>query len=398
MANALVDVRSSYGAGKADRQAEDANALRMDATRQQMAQNEKQYSDEERRSNTEWLVNATDEVLRNPLAYGGLVREGQKRGVLDPSFNAPFNEESVRQINAEAKAALGGQQASTDGATSDIQNYEYFNKLTPGQQDTWLKVKRNQPGLDLKTVPLPDGSEQMVIWDNQQGIGYDFSGNPLGGVAQQGAPGGAAPANMGRSQTPAEEIAQEGAATRQVELANTAPAAYKSVEYAVTELDRFTEQAKKLRDHPGLKYATGFGGKQLSGVPGTPAADAAALMETLKSQAFISALGAMRASSKTGGAVGNVSEAEGGRFENAFVALSQAQSYPQFLQELDRLIALNDESKTRIKDAYTTEYGSIQAAPKFGQQGDSDDFQARWDLARSGEVLRAPDGTLRRKP
>ncbi len=62
--------------------------------------------------------------------------------------------------------------------------------------------------------------------------------------------------------------------------------------------------------------------------------DFKALLEPLKSQIFTQTLQAMRDASKTGGAVGSVSEQEGRRFENALGALDNAQSAEQFKQQL----------------------------------------------------------------
>lgn len=154
-----------------------------------------------------------------------------------------------------------------------------------------------------------------------------------------------------------------------------APAAFQAAEYSISEIDSFANDAKKLLDHPGLESATGFGGEQLSKIAGTPAADAAAMLETMKSKSFISALSSMRAASKTGGAVGNVSDSEGRKFENKFVALQQSQSTEQFKSNLRQLISQLEDSKKRIKDAYKQQYGNVKGARMFDEQmgGTQDD-------------------------
>lgn len=163
--------------------------------------------------------------------------------------------------------------------------------------------------------------------------------------------------------------AAKKAATKSAELGVTqqfeAPKAFQAAEYAVGELDSFKEDADALLNHPGLEAATGFGGETVSGIPGTEAANFAADLNTLKSKSFISALSAMRAASKTGGAVGNVSDAEGAKFENKYVSLQQAQSPEQFRERLKDLTEQLTDSQRKIKEAYKVQYGNVEGARMF---------------------------------
>lgn len=63
--------------------------------------------------------------------------------------------------------------------------------------------------------------------------------------------------------------------------------------------------------------------------------DFKALLEPIKTQVFTQTLQAMRDASKTGGAVGQVSDVEGKRFENALGSLDNTQSAAQFKSQLD---------------------------------------------------------------
>jgi len=301
-------------------------------------------------------------------AYLELAPVYVERGALDPNkfdINQIPPVDVVMDINARAKAGLAGRATNsqigtgtkTDRVPAKIQQAQWWMGADPQSRAGYMQANYAGNVKDIGGVPhwvFPGGdSMPLTTLENEAGGQANIAG------AVQGAKEDATTAAVG----------PRGEEDRLVKLRNTAPAAHKSVNYAVTQVDRFTEQAIRLRNHPGLSKATGFGGEQLSGVPGTDAADAAALMNTLKSQAFISALGAMREASKTGGAVGNVSDAEGGRFENAFVALTQAQSYPQFVEELDRLISMNAESKNLLIDAYSSEYGQIEGAPRLQSSG-----------------------------
>jgi hypothetical protein len=66
----------------------------------------------------------------------------------------------------------------------------------------------------------------------------------------------------------------------------------------------------------------------------------------------------MRQASPTGGAVGNVSNAEGARFENLIRSLDQAQSPKQVQESLQKIIQFMDEAEKRVLNAYTRTYGT----------------------------------------
>jgi hypothetical protein len=362
------------------------------------------FSSAQQDQKTQWFVGASEYALKNPGAWPTLIDEGKKRGLIPQEFNQPYDAAKLQQFVDQARVQGAG---APQAQTSELQTFGGMTRgMSPEDVD---QARRIQLGLssragqtrimDVNGVPTLTG-----VSENGQPFQVPLSSlQQTAGAAGTIAQATRAGTEAAVTQAIPGQVEAKGTAERRVELQNTAPVAFKAAEYAVGQIDRFTEQAKILRDHPGLKSATGFGGAQLSGIPGTPAADAASLLETLKSQAFISALGAMREASKTGGAVGNVSDAEGGRFENAFVALKQAQSYPQFIRELDRLIEINEESKRRIGSAYSMEYRDVQGAPKFGQGGGTQGGPTRvqsddeYNSLPSGAQYIAPDGSTRTK-
>ncbi len=98
-------------------------------------------------------------------------------------------------------------------------------------------------------------------------------------------------------------------------------------------------------------------------IPGTGAANFKAEVEQLKTQIFTRELAAMRDASKTGGAVGNVSDTEGEKLGNTLGALDLNQSPEQFKKNL------------------------IEVENSLN----------RWYSALAGEnVILAPDGTLKK--
>lgn len=82
---------------------------------------------------------------------------------------------------------------------------------------------------------------------------------------------------------------------------------------------------------------TGPVGAVASSIPGTGAHDAYQLLEGIKSNIGFGALQAMRDSSPTGGALGQVTERELALLQRTAGSVEQSQSEDQFLRNLDRL-------------------------------------------------------------
>ena len=82
---------------------------------------------------------------------------------------------------------------------------------------------------------------------------------------------------------------------------------------------------------------TGPIGKLTSGIPGTASYNFKAALETLKSNIAFGALTEMRAASKTGGALGQVSDREGQLLQSSLGALDIGQSPTQFKSQLQKI-------------------------------------------------------------
>ena len=93
------------------------------------------------------------------------------------------------------------------------------------------------------------------------------------------------------------------------------------------------QEAQKARDLIG-PYSTGFG-SLLSGLPTTDARQLEAHVNSLKAQATIETLNAMRQQSPTGGALGNVTNAENKMLAAKAGALDPASGADAFRQQLD---------------------------------------------------------------
>jgi hypothetical protein len=132
---------------------------------------------------------------------------------------------------------------------------------------------------------------------------------------------------------------------------------YTQLQGAKSGLDRLAQAATEALNAPGLKGVTGMRG-MLPDVPGSDAANARAKLETLKSQVAFGVLQDMRNASKTGGALGSVSDAEGRRLESNLAALANSQSEEQMRQSLQKIVEYANSAKGRMEGAFSLKYGN----------------------------------------
>ena len=156
------------------------------------------------------------------------------------------------------------------------------------------------------------------------------------------------------------EKAEQALGTQEGENRAKLGAATGAVESASSALDSMKATALQLGAHAGLPGITGLQG-YLPNIRGGQAANADALLTNLKSQAGFAVLQAMREASKTGGALGSVTEGEHTLLQNHLAALDKAQDIAQFKQELGKIIAFTNQSKARIQKAYDQDYGRLKS-------------------------------------
>lgn len=130
-----------------------------------------------------------------------------------------------------------------------------------------------------------------------------------------------------------------------------------SEDYRTRKSEEILNSIKDLKARVGLN-TVGVGATAAGYLPyNTEAADFAADLTALTSQIAFKELAEMRAASKTGGALGQVSDKEGELLKSAIAALSLKQSPPNFTKNLNRI----QESIERW-DAAKAKHG-IQAPP-----------------------------------
>jgi hypothetical protein len=197
--------------------------------------------------------------------------------------------------------------------TNDIREYQFYVRQEreagrqPASMFEWDQARRRSgaTNVDARNMGnIPPGYR----------VEYDQQGNPIQMVP---IPGG--PAAMEA------EAAQRATDAKGQKQRNTA-------DIVTQDIDR----ALSIIDNSNLP-STGFIGDLLSGVGGTSARDLKGLLDTVKANSGFEALQAMRDSSPTGGALGQVTERELAFLQATIGNLEQSQSAQQLKDNLNRV-------------------------------------------------------------
>lgn len=264
-----------------------------------------------------------EQVKRAQLAHSQVSTAAAQAQLQQPRSQTPEYRASV--------AANYGLTKGTPEYNSFVLNGTYAPKDTLIRAKDGEKIGVPQYGPDGKVI-----SVQQVLDNEKTPAGYRSVPGGLEAI-----PGG--PADIKQN----EKRQQDFAAMQSVS----------------SSMDRLAAEANRVLTHPGLSSNYGLWGA-LPNVPGTQAADAAALIHTLKTQSAFSTLQDMRNSSKTGGALGAVSDKEGAMLQEAIAALDKSQSIQQVQENLKRIIAFTQSSKQRLTDVYNDHWNRGGAASK----------------------------------
>lgn len=159
---------------------------------------------------------------------------------------------------------------------------------------------------------------------------------------------------IGKGMTPASAF--EGLTPKEIQKREAAlPAATSAVKGFETKSDSFLKDLKALRDHPGLSEITGFVAGRMPGLTADGRA-AQALYDKVVAKGGFQALQDLRDASKTGGALGNVSNQEGKQLTASFAAIDRRQDAKDVQSALDTAIADVEGARTRMREAYDDTY------------------------------------------
>ena len=164
------------------------------------------------------------------------------------------------------------------------------------------------------------------------------------------------------------------------ESAKSKPQEKLSAETALTNLTRMKNVADELSGHKGLDSIIGRFNQYSFADMSDNAINARALQGTLVKQSATAALQAMRDASKTGGAVGGVSEKEWPILEQQIAALDSAQTPKAYRIALKNLQTQLDASITNITQAYESRHGKLDfVQPKYYKQ---DEAESGWTVVK----------------
>jgi hypothetical protein len=155
----------------------------------------------------------------------------------------------------------------------------------------------------------------------------------------------------------------------QIQATKDKPQAELSATTALTNLSRMKSVAQELSQHKGLDNIVGKWNQYSIFDTSDNAVNARALQGTLVKQSATASLQAMRDASKTGGAVGSVSEKEWPILEQQIAALDSAQTPKAYKVALQNLQSQVDSSMTNIRKAYEIQHGKLEfTPPKYYKQ------------------------------
>ncbi|CUY08018.1 phage DNA ejection protein [Serratia marcescens] len=141
-------------------------------------------------------------------------------------------------------------------------------------------------------------------------------------------------------------------------------------------MSRTVETAQKVLDSPGFNGYFGVNLNPLSNrfIPGTDAADTSALVDTLKSQGFMSGIQQMRG-------LGALSNAEGQKVMDAIGNLSSSQSEASAKASIKAIISTTQKAQERLQQKYGKDIPPIQntqKAPAAPAQQATSGYQSLW--------------------
>lgn len=224
---------------------------------------------------------------------------------------------------------------------------------------------RNQINQSMMTpaqrAELGQGNYGAAVFTDQGIAQFDKKGNYKLASGPDGKP--LRPASF----DPATQGAVAGAKTtaseqakKDVERPTKSIEAKSALDSTGSSLDRMASVAQEILNDPALPRITGLIGAVPFTFPGGDAANLEAKLQNLKSQVGFSVLQAMRDASKTGGALGAISDKENELLQNNLAALNPKQDEKQFREELQKIISYAQEAKGRLSGAYEQQYGGSQ--------------------------------------
>lgn len=252
---------------------------------------------------------------------------------------------------------------------------------TPQQTQTWLaylnapdEASKARIANDAKNTFFATGGAAPVPRSRMDILSSVVGGSPQATGAPQPAraPSSVAP-TVAPTTAPTTSIFEQVTPKEQQQLLLDRPRAERGVSVVVDKASRLKSLVGNLlSNEEGLKRSTGLASKVPS-IPGGPAYQAQSDLKNLKERVSLETVNQMRELSKTGGAIGNITEREWPRLESALTNLDQAQSYDQIVKRLNEVNDIMDGYIRDVNKAFEDTYGTktqaseVQMTPQSRQ-------------------------------
>lgn len=278
--------------------------------RDKLAADEQARKDRERSAGAGTRFAAGVEKYKaDPLGYYNVVSR-------DPDLQAAFQQsgidpaaittpQQVLQVSQQlgALGGIGADPARAQVVPSEIQEFQYYQSLSPKDRETYLQVKRNS-----QPYQLADSAGGQVRINRVTGEMI-----PVTSAAEEGEGRGVRAAGEASGKTIGE--AKAAAKIDLPRIENNAGLALKAIE--------------DLKSAPGLAGIYGVQGK-FPNFPGGEAANAQARLDQVKGKTFLEAFNSLKGA-------GAITDVEGKKGEAAIARLDQAQSVEAAVEALSEL-------------------------------------------------------------
>lgn len=229
---------------------------------------------------------------------------------------------------------------SVESTPTDIKDYEYAKKQ--GYKGTYFEFKREMA--NASRTPAQPAAPVAVV---------DAAGNTIYVSREEALRNRMTPSGQGAQLSPKDIQKREASYPQATSAVKTVSNTMSAIEQAVDRL---------LTNQEGLNGITGLVGGRTPALTDA-ARKANADLEQLKNLAFVQGLTELRAASKTGAGVGNVTNKEGDRFENLKASLERTQSLDDMIASLKRLKDSAQFTTATMKEAYDDTYSYRAAKP-----------------------------------
>ncbi|MDX5517963.1 hypothetical protein [Stenotrophomonas sp. RG-453] len=264
------------------------------------------------------------------------------------ALDAPNLQQAPQQPPQGGYQQINGQQTYIDPSLPPQVQQQIRQSLASGQEPPAQMAFGDQPGTPLTGRRAEDEAaavERARI--NAQNQNFETDIEQKRRLAEQ------------QAQIDAQKAREMDREKADSQRLSGRPAAEASLRDAESNLDRLAAQARQLSSHRGLASITGIRGS-IPDVLGSDAANARAELESLKSQVGFGVLQAMREASKTGGALGSVSDTENQLLQSNLAALMNSQSVESFKANLKKIEDYAGAAKGRMRQAFNSQYQERQ--------------------------------------